>query len=56
MHLDAINAWLTRMAFHGMLLKNAYIRDEMKSMAAQTRFKSCTINTDTIGMEVWLTK
>ncbi len=56
MHLSAINAWLTRMAFHGMLLKNAYTRDEMKSMAAQTSFKSCDVKTDTIGMEVWLTK
>jgi ubiquinone/menaquinone biosynthesis C-methylase UbiE len=56
MHLDAINAWLTRMAFRGMLLKNAYTRDAMKAMVAQTRFKTCDVTSDTIGMEVTLTK
>ena len=56
MHLDAVNAWLTRLAFHQMLLKNAYTVAEMKSMAARTPFASCDIKTDTIGMEVWLKK
>lgn len=56
MHLNFINAALTRMAFHGMLLKSAYTQDEMKSMAAQTSFKTCDIQADFIGMEVTLTR
>jgi ubiquinone/menaquinone biosynthesis C-methylase UbiE len=56
MHLNRVNAFLTRGAFHWMLLKNAYTPDEIRQMAARTNFRRCDIHTNTVGMEIWLTK
>ena len=39
-----------------MLLKNAYTPEEIQQFAAQTKFRQCDIHTDTVGMEIWLTK
>ena len=56
MNLNRVNAFMTRGAFHWMLLKNAYTPDEIRQLAAQTPFRQCDIHTDTVGMEIWLTK
>jgi ubiquinone/menaquinone biosynthesis C-methylase UbiE len=56
MHLNALNALFTRWAFRFMLLKNAYTPEEIRQLVAQTKFRQCEIRTDTVGMEIWLTK
>lgn len=56
MNLGRINAWLTRMTFKHVLLKRAYIADDMRRMAAETPFGTCEIENDSIGMEVTLKK
>jgi hypothetical protein len=39
-----------------MLLKNAYTPNEIRQLVAQTKFRQCDIRTDSVGMEIWLTK
>jgi ubiquinone/menaquinone biosynthesis C-methylase UbiE len=56
MNLNRMNAFMTRGAFHMMLLKTAYTPDEIRRFAAQTPFRQCDIHTDTVGMEIWLSK
>jgi ubiquinone/menaquinone biosynthesis C-methylase UbiE len=56
MNLNRVNAWLTRSAFRAMLLKTAYTADEIRRFAAQTPFRQCDIQTNAVGMEIWLTK
>ncbi len=56
MGLNRVNTLFTKWAFKGMLLKNAYTMDEIRHFAAQTSFKKCDIHTDSVGMEIWLTK
>lgn len=56
MKLNAVNAFLTRGAFKGMLLKSAYTQAQMEALVAQTSFKACDIKCDYIGMEIALTK
>ena len=56
MDLNWFNALFTRGAFKLMLLKNAYTPDEIRQLAAQTKFRRCDIHTDTVGMEIWLQK
>ena len=56
MKLNAVNAFLTRCAFRGMLLKNAYTVAEIEALASGTSFKVCDIKTDNIGMEITLSK
>ena len=46
------DAWLTRMVFKHMLIKRAYTGTDFQRMAAQSCFHSCTITTDSIGLEV----
>ncbi len=56
MNLSRLNAFLTRSSFHMMLLKTAYTPDEIRRFAAQTPFRQCDIHTNTVSMEIWLTK
>ena len=56
MRLGPVNAMLTRGAFRGMLLRNAYTPAEMETLVAQTSFGTCRIERDNIGMEIELTK
>ena len=50
----ALDAWLTTWAFRTMLIKRAYTRDELVTMAADSRFGSCQVTTSSIGVEVRL--
>jgi ubiquinone/menaquinone biosynthesis C-methylase UbiE len=56
MQLGVVNSVLTKFIFKHALLKRAYRREDFKRMAHQSRFGSCEIRLDGIGLEVWLTK
>lgn len=56
MNLNRVNAFLTQGAFKLMLLKNAYTPEEIRQFVAQTEFRQCDIRSDTVGMEIWLTR
>jgi ubiquinone/menaquinone biosynthesis C-methylase UbiE len=56
MHMNAINRWMTKWTFHSFLLKNAYTVNEIRALVAQTDFHTCDIQTDALGMEIWLSK
>jgi ubiquinone/menaquinone biosynthesis C-methylase UbiE len=56
MGLNGINTLLTKWTFKHFLLKNAYTREEIRRMVAQTEFAQADIREDTIGMEIWLEK
>jgi ubiquinone/menaquinone biosynthesis C-methylase UbiE len=50
------DAWITRWTFRHMLIKRAYSQDAFAQMAAESRFRSCRIATEAIGIEVRLAK
>jgi ubiquinone/menaquinone biosynthesis C-methylase UbiE len=56
MHLDRVNAFLTRVTFKHMLRKRAYSRADFQAMAAATPFRRADIVDDGIGFDVWLRK
>jgi ubiquinone/menaquinone biosynthesis C-methylase UbiE len=56
MHMNFINAAITKLTFQTMLLKNAYTPDAMRALVAQSLFRTCDIQTDAVGMDIWLTK
>jgi ubiquinone/menaquinone biosynthesis C-methylase UbiE len=56
MALTGINYQLTKWAFKSMLLKRAYTKDVIMQFASQSRFKTCTIEKDGIGMYIGLEK
>ncbi|MGC2635932.1 MAG: class I SAM-dependent methyltransferase [Acidobacteriaceae bacterium] len=56
MGLGAVNRAITKLTFRFMLLKNAYAREHLEQMAAQTSFGTATITESGIGMEVVLCK
>jgi ubiquinone/menaquinone biosynthesis C-methylase UbiE len=56
LHLTGINALMTRWAFRFMLIKRAYTKDQFTDMVAQSRFKTCRIQEDAIGLEIMLEK
>ena len=56
MALTGINFLLTKWAFQSMLLKRAYPKDKIKQFATKSTFKTCTIDEDGIGMNIYLEK
>ncbi len=56
MGLGWINTFMTKMTFRHMLIKRAYTSDQFRSMAAASRFGSCTIEESPIGLGVTLCK
>jgi ubiquinone/menaquinone biosynthesis C-methylase UbiE len=56
MGLNWINTQFTKLSFSQMLIKSAYLPDEIRAFAAQTPFGKCDIRTDAVGMEIWLKK
>jgi ubiquinone/menaquinone biosynthesis C-methylase UbiE len=54
--LTGINLLLTRWIFKFGLIKRAYTKDQFREMVSKSRFKTCKIQEDTIGLEVWLEK
>jgi ubiquinone/menaquinone biosynthesis C-methylase UbiE len=53
---SGFDAWITRWTFRHMLIKRAYTQDTLIRMAEQSRFGSCQIRTDAVGIEVRLTR
>lgn len=56
MHMNFLNAFFTKITFQTVLLKSAYTVQSMRDLVAQTNFHTADIQTDTVGMNVWLTK
>ncbi len=56
MHLNAVNALMTRWTFKHSLLKRAYTADSFSQLIAQSNFEKHDIRTDAIGMEIILEK
>ncbi len=56
MTLTGINFLLTKWAFKSMLLKRAYTKDKIRQFASQSKFKTCSIDNDGIGMYIYLEK
>lgn len=54
--LTGINFLLTKWAFKLMLLKRAYTKDKIRQFASRSKFKTCTIDDDAIGMHIGLEK
>jgi ubiquinone/menaquinone biosynthesis C-methylase UbiE len=50
------NSWITRLVFKHSLIKRAYSQEQFRQLAARTPFKSCEIQEESIGMNIWLTK
>jgi ubiquinone/menaquinone biosynthesis C-methylase UbiE len=50
------DAWFTRLTFRHMLIKRAYSKDQFAALVAESRFGTCRIRTDGIGLDVQLTK
>ena len=56
MDVGAINQWMVRWTFRNMLIKRAYTKVEMERFVAQTPFRTCRIEEEGIGLNVWLSK
>jgi ubiquinone/menaquinone biosynthesis C-methylase UbiE len=54
--LTGMNFLLTKWAFQHMLLKRAYTKDEIRQFASRSKFRTCTIDDDAIGMHIGLEK
>lgn len=48
----ALDSWFMKFTFKHMLLKRAYTEEQMRSLAADSEFKSCEIGKTAVGMEV----
>ncbi len=56
MGLNRLNSFMTRWAFHLMLLKTAYTPDKIRQFVAQTKFRQYDIRTSAVGMDIWLAR
>lgn len=56
MGLSLVNRAVTKLTFRFMLLKNAYAREHIERMLAQTQFSGKEIEESGIGFEIRLTK
>jgi ubiquinone/menaquinone biosynthesis C-methylase UbiE len=56
MGLGRFDALMTKWTFRHVLIKRAYTKDQFRSMAAASRFGSCTFEEASIGLEVTLRK
>jgi ubiquinone/menaquinone biosynthesis C-methylase UbiE len=56
MGLTPFNRILTKLTFRFMLIPNAYAREHVEQMLAQTQFSGKRIDEQGIGFEIWLTK
>jgi ubiquinone/menaquinone biosynthesis C-methylase UbiE len=57
LHVGRVNGWLMKLTFRTMLLKRAYLPEDIESLAAGTSFgTACHIEENEIGMEIVLEK
>jgi ubiquinone/menaquinone biosynthesis C-methylase UbiE len=53
---NGLNKFIIRFTFKNMLLKRAYVKDQIEQFVSQTPFKSARIDQNRLGMEILLTK
>ena len=53
---SGFDAWITKWTLRHMLIKRAYTQETLIQMAQQSRFGSCEITTDGLGIELRLAK
>ena len=56
MRLSPVNAWLTRLTFRTVLLKNAYTQEALEGLVAESRFGSGQVLEDGIGFDLRLVR
>jgi ubiquinone/menaquinone biosynthesis C-methylase UbiE len=56
MGLSAINALITRWIFKNMLVKRAYTKARFNELVSRSEFRTCTVEEDMLGLQVWLKK
>ncbi|SEM78750.1 class I SAM-dependent methyltransferase [Lihuaxuella thermophila] len=56
LNLSGFNLLLTKWAFKSMLIKRAYTKDQFRELVSKSSFRTCELQEDTIGVEVWLEK
>lgn len=56
MGITGINKLMTKWAFKFMLIKQAYTTNQFEEFVAKSKFKTCEIQEDEIGLEVMLEK
>lgn len=56
LELGTIDSLVTKFVFKHMLLRSAIAKSELITFAARSRFTSCKIGDEEIGLEVWLKK
>jgi ubiquinone/menaquinone biosynthesis C-methylase UbiE len=56
LQLGFFSRWNTSLTFRFMLLRRAYTVESMQALLAPIGFASTRIDTNDIGMEIWLTK
>jgi len=54
--MTGINYLLTKWTFRLMLIKRAYTKDAIRQLVSQSKFKTCKIEDDAIGMQIRLEK
>jgi ubiquinone/menaquinone biosynthesis C-methylase UbiE len=54
--VGAVNAWMMKWTFRGMLLKRAYTKEEFKRFIAESGFEKSDIQQTAIGFEITLAK
>jgi ubiquinone/menaquinone biosynthesis C-methylase UbiE len=54
--LTGINFLLTKWVFKSMLIKRAYTQDEIRQLVSRSKFKTCKIDNDAVGMNIGLEK
>jgi ubiquinone/menaquinone biosynthesis C-methylase UbiE len=56
LRITGLNALFTKMVFRTTLLRAAYTKPEIEKMISQTNFTKSWIDTDALGMDIWLEK
>jgi len=56
MDFHRLDALITKWVFKHLLIKRAYAKEQLRNMVAATPFKTCDIQENAIGLEVWLLK
>jgi ubiquinone/menaquinone biosynthesis C-methylase UbiE len=54
--LTGINSLMTKWTFKLMLTRRAYTKDAIRQLVSESRFKTCQIDDDAIGMQICLEK
>jgi ubiquinone/menaquinone biosynthesis C-methylase UbiE len=56
MDVGLLNRWFMRFTFRNMLIKRAYMLDEMRRMASEAGWTETRIESSQVGFEAWMKK